>query len=174
MYKRTRRMTILCVDAELARGNVIFTFFAIFVDMMKNRITSWTRLTVQFLKCPARDFCIWRVWWHCNQRRIQGFILGHKLQVCFPSPSLPFVQFPAHPFSPSFHSLPFLSFRSLALSLPSCLYFLLPPLPLASPGVLPNPVTGPGERCELPSGSGQSPADKAFLVYSELKITVPS
>ena len=49
------------------------------------------------------------------------------------------------------------------------------PLPtslLPSPSLEVGPLIhlgGLGERCEIPSGSGQSPADKRFWVHFELK-----
>jgi len=107
------------------------------------------------------------------QPRIQDFKLGVKLQFC--SSILPFYVFHPCPCLPS-SSLPFFrfpSFPSLPPSLPSRLYsltLLLPLNPLQGP--FPNPVAVRGLALWALyfSRSDGSPANKRFLMHSDLKI----
>ena len=74
--------------------------------------------------------------------------------------------------------IPSLLFPSLLSHIPTCPFsFCLLPLFDFSPAHLfggsPNPARGFRERCDFPSGTEQSLADRRFLVHSSLKISAP-
>ena len=95
-----------------------------------------------------------------------GFLTrGRKLQVCPLSCAFLSPPIPSSPFcSPFFLIYPLFSASALLLLSSPPVHLWGPPQ--SSYGVW-------GARCTLPSGSGQSSAEKRFLVHSELKITCP-
>ena len=101
--------------------------------------------------------------------------LAKHSSIALPLPALPYPPLPSPPLpslylpSPILPSFPFPSPSSFPFPLLASLPFPFPSFPFRFPSPF-SRLGGLGERLSSPSGSGQSPAAKRFLVLFELKI----